>query len=321
MRKMLSPNIEIFRLDKDCFLIFLPSKGVNSFLRIGNSKALTPILNRRVRLILLSEIVPFDYQLELESSKKIVREHPEFVALPKVMKNFHHRLEKMANKHIDLYAIPVKTGKMAHEHQGKLRVLFYKDKNVTIISDEEELFSLKKELEKPFSPLTIEERDYLYLLAEIAGLVDPENIEWNLRQIVKMEPGERNKILEEEWAKVRKKESALQSIDELVLTELEGAGKRLEHYALEFNSNSVQYNSMTFETDTILTIGKDIEIAIRSPQENKLSLSGSIVEGKVILSNQTYQYDVIFHTNGDDTAQKIDVIKSFRFCKLLERLF
>ena len=314
-------EIEVFRLDKKCFIIFLPSKGINSFLRIGNAPALTPLLNRRIRLILLSEVITQNYQLELESSKNFLHDHPEFIALPHTLQHFQKRLEKLVNKNFDLYSIPIKTGKVTDEQPGKLRVLFYKDKNVTIVTGEKELFNLKQEIGKPYSALPVEKQDRLYLLAEIASLATVKSLDWDLGHLSIAEETEQERIIGQEWSEVNGLNSAIQQDDDLQLYVNQESEHFKEHFALEFHAKPWLTKTVTVEIGKILKVGDTLEVVIGSQSEKKSTVTGIIIEGRVIQSDQLYQYHVIFQDMDQELIKQIELIKSFRLYKLLKRLF
>lgn len=315
-------SLHTFRIDDSCFILYIPTSRPSPFLRIGDSEKLTPYYRRHISMVLLSELIPVDYQKEFEHLKDGNLYGNEFISLPNLIYHFKQQLQKREESHFDLHTIPVKTGRiLPHnlENSRKVQVLFYKSKNIKFQIGSEDVFDLRNELKKPFSAKDGDEalealRNFIEVLSRDPGKTNGEEL---LQGVFTPEDF---KNLNEKLGGHLNQHDIMPESDQLFLITPDEKKIALKDEILEISSFSQLFNSMYLEINTeILRVGKLFSFRIERDSRPIVESIVKLSTASVISREERYGYTFIPDNSSPETSDSINLIRQFRYHQFLQQ--
>ncbi len=298
----------VFQIDEKCFIIYTGKSSADnrSFLRIGNSQFLNDKkdIQSHIRHIVISDALSVDMQKEKDNIKYMEKGKIIYICNKKNQDILFNNLQKVGVDtnslyHRDLSKELENVNRL--ENKKHFFTIFYENKNVKLVFNEEvffDLFSYKKE-----SDSFDKER---LRLSNFIAMLDNLNKE--------------SKELSFTEECLKEKEDDLLDLDRSSMFiaqdnhyfPLNVGMFKMVNYSDDENSNENTVNNILFKFNcsSRFYAGRYLSLIVLERDKNKIELSDILLESDVLESQILYGYSMIFKNNS--LKERCNVLKLYK---------
>ena len=307
-------KLNIFRIDENCFLIFLPQHKKYPLIRIGNSSKLTPFFKDYIGEVVLTKLLKTDFLQEMKTLQSKLSEHTCFIALPSVMRQFEEKTDKLNQKTLQIQKIPVKTGSEMglSTETDRIQVRFYRNDNVKIVLGEAEIFDLSSAINSQFNTITTQKeieklRTYLDLYGnslqgKLKNLLDFWK-EDNLGKATSIFTNLKKSLIEQ---------NLLGDNQEIFLRSKEDQKIPLKATTIEFCPDEALNNLISLEIQHLLKVGSKYKLELSQNSQTQCQVELLLIDGSMIHSASNFQFVFQFNRKDEQSVKTLDTFRKIQ---------
>lgn len=276
-------NKRVFKIDEKCYLIYtgLSSADNISFLRIGNSKFITENIQKHIRFIAINDVSNINIKLEKENIKDMENGKIRYICNDK---NRELLFQKLTENGINTQNLYIKELSKDLDNISKIEnkkhffTIFYDDKNIKVVSDEEFIFDYFESNKENVDYK--KERDRLNNFIEE---IDRLNTFYKTKNSIK-----------------KNIESISLNYEKSTLFIIQN--ENYFPFTIGMFKSSIENNilSIDFTTSLRFWVGKDVELILLENDIDKIRLYGVIQQGEIIESGILYKYIANFSATREE---------------------